>query len=184
MLLKPEQFTEQAREVLQNSQELVRRYRHSQWDVEHILLALLALERGLPAEILNELGIAPDAVKARLGRTLEAAAKLAYDSNQIYATPRATRLLESAKAEADRLKDEFIGTEHLFVAAVMDTQGASAQHDQLLDQHRSLHSQPAQGLLRRPVVQADGRPRAAQRVAEHARDDRGCRGGHDHLRRA
>ncbi|HLF05087.1 MAG TPA: AAA family ATPase [Dehalococcoidia bacterium] len=125
--MKPEQFTEQAREVLQNSQELVRRYRHSQWDVEHILLALLELAGGLPAELLNELGMSPDAVKARLGRILEAAPKLAYDSNQIFATPRATRLLENAKAEADRLKDEFIGTEHLFVAAVMDTQGASAQ---------------------------------------------------------
>ncbi|MSQ16749.1 MAG: AAA family ATPase [Dehalococcoidia bacterium] len=127
MLLKPEQFTEQAREVLQNSQELVRRYRHSQWDVEHILLALLDLERGLPTEILNELGIAPDAMKARLGRILESAPKLAYDGNQIYPTPQATHLLERAKAEAERLKDEFIGTEHLLVAAVMDTQGPSAQ---------------------------------------------------------
>ena len=40
MVLRPDQFTEQAQEVLHNSQELVRRYNHSQWDVEHILLAL------------------------------------------------------------------------------------------------------------------------------------------------
>ncbi len=98
MLLKPEQFTEQAREVLQNSQELVRHYRHSQWDVEHILLALLELERGLPTEILNELGIAPDAMKARLGRILESAPKLAYDSNQRFPEPRASLLREPAKA--------------------------------------------------------------------------------------
>ena len=57
MVLRPEQFTEQAREVLNNSQELVRRFNHSQWDVEHILLALLELEEGLPGDILNELGI-------------------------------------------------------------------------------------------------------------------------------
>ena len=57
MVLRPEQFTEQAQEVLHSSQEMVRRYRHSQWDAEHVLLALLELENGLPSEILAELGI-------------------------------------------------------------------------------------------------------------------------------
>ena len=61
MVLRPEQFTEQAQEVLHNSQELVRRYHHSQWDVEHVLLALLELERGLPSDILSELGVPSDA---------------------------------------------------------------------------------------------------------------------------
>ena len=51
MVLRPEQFTEQAQDVLRNSQELVRHYQHSQWDVEHILLALLELENGLPGDI-------------------------------------------------------------------------------------------------------------------------------------
>ena len=37
MMLRPDRFTEQAQQVLANSQEIVRRYRHSQWDVEHIL---------------------------------------------------------------------------------------------------------------------------------------------------
>ena len=45
MVLRPDQFTEQAQEVLHNSQELVRRYSHSQWDVEHILLARAMKER-------------------------------------------------------------------------------------------------------------------------------------------
>ena len=53
MVLRPDQFTEQAQQVLQNSQELVRQYRHSQWDVEHILMALLEEDEGVPAEILR-----------------------------------------------------------------------------------------------------------------------------------
>jgi len=68
MVLRPDQFTEQAQEVLQNSQELVRRYNHSQWDVEHILMALLELEQGLPTHILNEIGVAPNAIKAAFTR--------------------------------------------------------------------------------------------------------------------
>ena len=43
--MTPERFTEQAQEALTASQELVRRYQHSQWDVEHILLALLEQEK-------------------------------------------------------------------------------------------------------------------------------------------
>ncbi len=41
MVLKPDDFTEQAQEIIGKSQEIVRRYQHSQWDVEHILMALL-----------------------------------------------------------------------------------------------------------------------------------------------
>ncbi len=127
MVLRPEQFTEQAQEVVRNSQELVRRYHHSQWDVEHILLALLELEQGLPGAILAELGVPADRVKARLHQALETAPKVAYENSQIYATPRAASLLDNAKRESERLKDEFIGAEHLFIAATMETQGDSAQ---------------------------------------------------------
>ena len=127
MALKPEQFTEQAQEVLHNSEEMVRRYKHSQWDVEHVLTALLDLEKGTPEDILSELGIEADAVKARLHQMLEAAPKVTNQNNQIYSTPRAAQLLENAKSEADRLKDEYIGAEHLFIAATMETQGDSAE---------------------------------------------------------
>ena len=126
MVLKPEQFTEQAQEVLNNSQDMVRRYQHSQWDVEHVLTALLELEQGIPENILSELGIQSEAVKARLYQLLEEAPKVTFENTQIYATPRATRLLENAKSEADRLKDEYIGAEHLFIATTMETQGDSA----------------------------------------------------------
>ena len=127
MVLRPDQFTEQAQEVLHNSQDLVRKYSHSQWDVEHILLALLQLDNGTPAEILGQIGAQTDAIKAQLDHALESGPKVADNATQIYATPRAARLLEDAKNEADRLKDDFIGAEHLFIAAVTESQGDAAQ---------------------------------------------------------
>jgi ATP-dependent Clp protease ATP-binding subunit ClpC len=127
MVLRPEQFTEQAQEVLRRSQELVYRYQHTQWDVEHILLALIGLEDGIPSKILEELGVSVDAMKTRLHQLLEAAPKVVSGSNQIYATPRVQRLLENARQESERLKDEFISVEHLFIAAVMESQGESAR---------------------------------------------------------
>ena len=127
MVLKPDQFTEQAQEVLAKSQEIVRRYRHSQWDSEHILLALLEQEQGVPADIFRELGLSIDDTHAGLHRLLEQAPKVAQESSQIYVAPRAARLLEKAKAEADRLNDEFIGTEHLLVALAQEDQGDVAK---------------------------------------------------------
>jgi len=127
MVLRPEQFTEQAQEVLQRSQELVRRYQHTQWDVEHILLALIGLEDGIPAKILEELGVSVDAMKSRLHQVLEAAPKVVQSGNQIYATPRVQRLLENAQAESRRLNDQFVSVDHLFVAAAMEQQGDSAK---------------------------------------------------------
>jgi len=121
--LRPERFTEQAREVLSASQELVRRYRHSQWDVEHILLALLEHESGLTNEILQKLGVDIPALKGRLQTSLENAPKTAYEAEQIYATPRIARLLDNANREADRLKDDFISAEHMLIAIVAEDSG-------------------------------------------------------------
>ena len=127
MVLKPDDFTEQGQEVLGTSQEIVRRYSHSQWDVEHVLLALLELEKGVPVEVIRQLGVPVDAVKRRVEDVLEGTPKTAYETTQIYVTPRAKRLLENAKAEAERFKDEFIGAEHLLIAMTQERQGDAPQ---------------------------------------------------------
>ncbi len=124
--MREERFTEQAQEVLVISQELVRRYHHSQWDVEHILLALLEQEDGLTEKILYELKVDAGAMKQAVEVALEKAPKVAYGGVQLYATPRTIQLLENASAEADRLKDEFIGTEHLLIAIAGEQQGEAA----------------------------------------------------------
>jgi len=124
--LKQEKFTEQAQEVLAASQELVRRYRHNQWDVEHVLLALLEQEKGITRDIFRALGADVDAVRKRVGATLEGFPKVTYEAGQIYATPRIAALLENANREADRLKDEFVSTEHLLIAIAGETRGEAA----------------------------------------------------------
>ena len=61
--MQQERFTEQAQEALAASQELVRQYHHSQWDMEHVLLALLLQEKGLVGDILRELGVDVEVIK-------------------------------------------------------------------------------------------------------------------------
>jgi ATP-dependent Clp protease ATP-binding subunit ClpC len=72
-MMKPPKFTEQAQEVLAASHELVRQFRHSQWDVEHILLALLHQEGGVTAEILKEMGVEIEPVGERVQQSWNAA---------------------------------------------------------------------------------------------------------------
>jgi ATP-dependent Clp protease ATP-binding subunit ClpC len=124
--MRPERFTEQAREILAASQSIASRYRHVQWDVEHILLALLEQEGGLTSQILGKLGANVEAVKKRVEDSLDRAPKATYESTQIYATPRIARLMDNAAREADRLKDDFISTEHLLVAIAGEDKGEAA----------------------------------------------------------
>ena len=127
MVLSADKFTRQAQEALQRSQELVRNYRHSQWDVEHALLALVAMDDGLPGRILQELGVDPETVKSRLHQSLEAAPKPVAGAQQIFITPRLQRMLQVSDEEAQRLKDRFISAEHLLVAAAREDSGDSAR---------------------------------------------------------
>ena len=121
--MQQERFTEQAQEALALSQQLVRNYQHSQWDVEHILLALLQQEHGLTGDILSKLGVNADEVRRRVEEALEKTPKISHEGAMLYATPRTVRLLQNAASEADRLKDEFIGTEHLLIAMAAESEG-------------------------------------------------------------
>lgn len=126
MVLKSDDFTEQAQEILGKSHEVVRRYRHSQWDVEHVLMAIFEQPDGAAGRILASLGAPVDAARERLHRMLETSPKLEYESNQIFMTPRARNMLDEAKSEAERLNDEFISSEHLLIAVAKDGKGPSA----------------------------------------------------------
>jgi ATP-dependent Clp protease ATP-binding subunit ClpC len=56
-MMRQDRFTQQAQEVLAASQDLVRTQRHSQWDVEHVLLALLQHPEGLAGQVLQRLNV-------------------------------------------------------------------------------------------------------------------------------
>ncbi|HZP57948.1 MAG TPA: AAA family ATPase [Dehalococcoidia bacterium] len=125
--MRQDRFTQQAQEVLAASQEMVRQQRHSQWDVEHVLLALLQHKDGLAGRILDAMGVDVRALNQRVADALARSPKLAYDVVQVYTTPRIVKMLETANAEAERLKDEYVGVEHLLIAIADERDGESAR---------------------------------------------------------
>ncbi len=126
-MMRQDRFTEQAQQVIQASQQMVREQRHSQWDVEHVLLALLKQPEGLLPDLLARVGVDRERATARLAAELAKAPKLTYDVVQIYTTPRIVRMLEAANAEADRLQDDYVGVEHLLVAISDEREGEAAR---------------------------------------------------------
>lgn len=126
-MMRQERFTEQAQEALASSQQLAQQMQHSQWDVEHILLALLLQQRGLVGDIMQEFGADVSLIRGRVEEVLRKIPKVTYQTGQIYATPRTAQLFQMADAEANRLKDEYIGTEHLLIAITAEEKGESAR---------------------------------------------------------
>ena len=160
MVLRPDEFTDAARQVLHDSQQIVQRYRHTQWDAEHVLMALLEQQQGVPADILAEVGADVPQLRQRLHAFLEQTPKSAQPSNQIYQTPRIGRLLYSAKAEAERLQDNYISAEHLLVALTQDMQDPAAR---LLAEH---------GITQEAVYQALQKVRGSHRVSDPQAESR------------
>jgi len=127
MVFKESDFTEQAREAIATSQNLLREYRHSQWDVGHVLLALLRLPQGLPSRILAQAHVDPDLLADRVETALRQSPRLGVVAQTIYATPRLQQVLDDARAEAERLRDKFISAEHLLLAVAAETSGDTAR---------------------------------------------------------
>jgi len=124
------EFTERAQEALRNAQEIVQQKRHSQLDVEHILLALLKPRDGLISKIIEKLNGDPRALARKLDDQLNSSPRL-YSSYsglaQIHISMRAQRVVSAAAEEAAKLGDEFIGVEHLFLAITAERGGTAAR---------------------------------------------------------
>ena len=95
MVLSQDKFTEQAQEALTNAQQILNRYRHDQWDSEHVLMALIEQEKGVPAEILSELSVNLEWMHSKLHALLEGSSNRNMgDGRKIFVTPRLKLLFE------------------------------------------------------------------------------------------
>jgi ATP-dependent Clp protease ATP-binding subunit ClpC len=126
MAMNPfDRFTEKAQEVLTNSYQILMEQRHSQLDVEHILMAMLQQKDGIVPQVLERLAVDLNLVKRAVQDKLDVTPKLAYPSGpfqginvSMYITPRLQQLFANADQERTRLQDEYISTEHLLLAMV------------------------------------------------------------------
>lgn len=118
-MIRFERFTERAQDAAARAYEILQRYGHNQVDTEHILLALLEQEDGVIPQLLDVLGVDMSMLRSRLDDILQASPKAAIyggGTGQVFITPRVKRVIDLANEEANRLQDEYISTEHIFLA--------------------------------------------------------------------
>ncbi len=162
-MMRFDRFTERAQEAAQRAAEIIQRYGHNQIDTEHILLALIEQHDGVIPQILTNLNISAENLAARLDATLKSSPKaniFGGGAGQIFITPRVKRIIDLANEEASRLKDEYISTEHLFLAILSERNTPAA---------RVLEST---GLSRDRVFAAIQQLRGGQRVTDKKAETR------------
>ena len=108
-------FTLNAQNALQAAQTLASEYGHAQVDNEHLMLTLLQQEESVVPPLLKKIGVDPSLLERSLEKDLKGLPKV-EGGGQIYVTPRLAKALDQAHKEADKMKDEYVSTEHLFLA--------------------------------------------------------------------
>ena len=124
--MRLDRFTIKAQEALQDAREICEGYQHQGIDVEHLLLALIRQKEGIVPSLLEKLGVSPDEVASRIEDALKGLPKV-YGTGEVYITQRLSKVIESALKEAERLKDEYLSTEHLLIAIASEKGGRSAE---------------------------------------------------------
>jgi ATP-dependent Clp protease ATP-binding subunit ClpB len=145
-------YTEKAREAVAAAIELAQQQNNPQLEPEHLLVALVDQRDGIVPELLRRMDADPAAI-LREAREFLKKLPSAYGGAQPGMSPRLKLVTDQAQAEADRLKDEFVSTEHLLVA-IADEAGRSPGA-QLLKQH---------GITRDDIFKALTSVRGSQRV--------------------
>jgi ATP-dependent Clp protease ATP-binding subunit ClpC len=129
-MMRFDRFTERAQEAAQRAAEIIQRYGHNQIDTEHILLALIEQPQGVITQILELMKIDPNAIEERLDYILRTSPKaniFGGGAGQIFITPRVKRIIDLANEEANKLKDEYISTEHIFLAILSERNTPAAR---------------------------------------------------------
>ncbi|MEK6681579.1 MAG: ATP-dependent chaperone ClpB [Nitrospirota bacterium] len=120
-----DRLTLKSQDALQKSQAIAERHNHQQIDVEHLLSALLEQEEGVVIPILKKLGADPKKITKELEDELNRIPQVTGGGvGQIYIAPRLDKLFSRAEKEAERLKDEYVSTEHLLIA-IADGDGSA-----------------------------------------------------------
>ncbi len=162
-MMRFDRFTERAQEAAQRAAEIIQRYGHNQIDTEHILLALIEQPQGVIPQILEILKVDTNALMERLDYILRTSPKaniFGGGAGQIFITPRVKRIVDLANEEANRLRDEYISTEHIFLAILSERSTPAAR---LLE---------GAGVTRERVYEAIQQLRGGQRVTDPQAESR------------
>ena len=156
-----DKLTFKAQAALQEAQQLSHRYSHQEIDGEHLMLALVEQTDNLIPNVLQKLGVALPQFKADLDGELSRRHKVQGTSSvDVFLSQSLKKALDAAGAEAGKLKDEYVSTEHLLLGLISE---AGAPLKKIFQTH---------GLKRDAVLKALMELRGNQRVTDPNPEDK------------
>ena len=157
--MRLDKLTFKAQEALQGAQELARRLGNPQLEPAHLLRTLLAQEDGLIRPLLKKMEKDPQQIIQEVDDLLARLPRVSGEA-QVYISPALNKALDEAFKQAGLMKDEYISTEHLFLAMATDK---SSEVGRLL---------AGQGLTPELILKALADLRGAQRVTDQAPEEK------------
>lgn len=143
-------LTNDAKVVLQYAQEAAQKFHHDYVGTEHILLGLVLNTDGIAGLLLNQLGLTPENVT----RAIEQHVGWGQDTpSKLRLTPRTKRAMELAVREANRLEQNYVGTEHMLAGILEEGSGMAVQILEDMDIDPDLVSQRLSELMNDPAVE-------------------------------
>jgi ATP-dependent Clp protease ATP-binding subunit ClpB len=159
--MQMDRLTIKSQEALQEAQRIAHGFSHQEVDGEHLLLALIGQPDSLIPSLLDKLGVPATKLRPDIEGELDRRHKVqGTSSSDVFLSPDLKKSLDAAQAEASKLKDEYISTEHLLLG-LLDAGGSALR--KIFQAH---------GLKRDQVLKALAELRGNQRVTDPAPEDK------------
>ncbi len=149
--MRLEKFTIKSREALSEAQDRAVESGHPEVKALHLLDALLAQDEGIVLPIINKLGVGTDRLVAAVAQAMERQPRV--EGVEASASSGFGTVLRNAQKEADKLRDDYVSTEHLLLALAENEDEAG----KILKEH---------GVTRRGLEEAMEAVRGSQRVTD------------------
>ncbi|MEG1060212.1 MAG: ATP-dependent chaperone ClpB [Oscillospiraceae bacterium] len=117
--MNSQKYTQKSLEAIQDAQNTAIEFGNQMLEQQHLLLALLTQENGLIPQLLVKIGVNDDAVETEVRRMLGELPRVsgaAREADKIYVSADVDRMLVEAEKTAERMHDDYVSVEHLFLA--------------------------------------------------------------------
>jgi ATP-dependent Clp protease ATP-binding subunit ClpB len=125
MAFDTNRFTQKSQEAIISAQALAERNGNSQVEPEHLLFALLEQKDGVVPQVLSKMNIAAGVLLQQVTQELQRLPRISGAAVQISISPRLRKVLVGAHDEMAPFGDEYVSTEHLFLALLDKAGGAT-----------------------------------------------------------
>jgi ATP-dependent Clp protease ATP-binding subunit ClpA len=121
-----ERFTDRARKVMQLANQEAQRFNHEYVGTEHVLLGLIKEGSGVAANVLKNIDCDLRKVRFEVEKLVQCGPDM-ITMGKLPQTPRTRRVIELAIAEAREMSSSYVGTEHILLGLLRETEGVAAQ---------------------------------------------------------